>query len=116
MGWLEHYQRRQYLAAAEGAILVEIQGPEVSAEILPERSDGACAFAKLLACIALNGWNLKAEFDWKATVGLLRVGSPIMIVGFGLVAFNSMDRTLILLLLFLVWLLLWLLWRRLLLW
>jgi len=55
----------------------------------------AIAAAGLVACIALNGWNLEAEFDGKATAGLLRIGLPIMIVGFGIVVFNSMDRVLI---------------------
>ncbi len=59
----------------------------------------AAATAGLMVCITLNGWNLGAEFDWKATVGLLRIGLPIMIFSVGIIAFNSMDRTLIALLL-----------------
>lgn len=57
------------------------------------------ATAGLVACVALDGWNFNATFDWKATVDLLRIGLPIMIVGLGTVAFASMDRTLIILLL-----------------
>lgn len=53
----------------------------------------------LLACLALNRRDLSATLDWKATAELLRIGLPIMVVGFGIVAFTSMDRTLIALLL-----------------
>jgi O-antigen/teichoic acid export membrane protein len=59
----------------------------------------AASAAGLLACLALNDWDLAVTFDRRAALGLLRIGLPIMIVGLGTVAFSSMDRTLIALLL-----------------
>jgi O-antigen/teichoic acid export membrane protein len=59
----------------------------------------AASTAGLVACLALNDWNVTVTFDRGTARELLRVGSPIMVVGLGTVAFTSMDRTLIALLL-----------------
>ncbi len=53
------------------------------------------AVAGLVACLALDRWNFGVEFDRKATLALLRIGFPILIVGLGTVVFTSLDRTLI---------------------
>ena len=55
----------------------------------------AAVVVAMLACIALDGWSYRVEFDRKETLSLIRIGLPIMILGLGVVAFSSMDRTLI---------------------
>jgi O-antigen/teichoic acid export membrane protein len=54
------------------------------------------AVVSLIACLAMNRWDLRMAFSWKDTVSLVRAGAPIMVVVLGLSAFASMDRTLIL--------------------
>lgn len=51
----------------------------------------------LLCCVAIDGFARRMEFNWEKTRELIRIGLPIMIVGYGVVVFASMDRTLILL-------------------
>jgi O-antigen/teichoic acid export membrane protein len=50
----------------------------------------------LFACLWLHKWYFKIEFKKEITVELLRIGIPIMILGYGLVLLHSMDRLLIL--------------------
>ncbi len=50
----------------------------------------------LVACLAMNRWNLTVVFSWRETLALLRIGAPIMAVVLGITAFTAMDRTLIL--------------------
>jgi len=55
----------------------------------------AAAALTLMACIALDRGNSRIRFDRRETLSLIRIGLPIMVVSYALVAFSSMDRVLI---------------------
>jgi O-antigen/teichoic acid export membrane protein len=56
----------------------------------------AAALLTLLGCLAMDGWRFKITFDWGETLQLVRLGMPILALGYGVIVFASMDRTLIL--------------------
>jgi O-antigen/teichoic acid export membrane protein len=60
------------------------------------RAIAAAAFS-YLGCLAMDGFLFRVRRNWSETLGLLRIGLPIMILSYGIVAFSSMDRLLILL-------------------
>lgn len=59
----------------------------------------ATAVLGLALAVGLNRFSLRIAFDVAETRSLVLVGLPIMVLSYGLVIFQAMDRTLILLLL-----------------
>ena len=56
----------------------------------------AVSVVTLVACLALNRWNLRFSFDRAELWGLIRLGAPIVVVVGCAAVFAAMDRTLIL--------------------
>ena len=56
----------------------------------------AVAAAALAACLVVNTRGQGLRIDWKETASLLRIGVPIMILGYAMVLLYSMDRVVIL--------------------
>lgn len=56
----------------------------------------AVSVVTLLACLAMNGWNLRFAFDRSELWSLIKLGAPIVVVVGCAAVFAAMDRTLIL--------------------